>query len=262
MDMDSDIQTTNNKIDTAIPRQLVLDYLLHNCYGETARAFMKDDLDAVKDVSDLQKGSFASGPKKNSKGRNGKASHNHSAHRNGTDHAQSHMHGGLMTRNASDESQRRTGSEAGTMMETEDDDQDESRLDHEGDSPMGESYSDSKEPILTAGTFTADKAHALHIDEQLKNLETRKGTSDGLKVEEKSLLSTPYASTALQPQTKTPDSQQDRPHETGKERKRNQRKKTRGMQGMFWSHFVQGLDYCQGSGLMDQGHAHTHKEKK
>lgn len=147
-----------------------------------------------------------------------------------------------MTRNASDESLRRTGSDAGTMMETEDDDQDEHRLDHEGDSPMGESYSDSKEPVLTAGTFTADKAHALHIDEQLKNLETRKGTCcpwigrsvDWEVLREETLFSSaPKCMHPQQPQTKIPDSQQDRPHETGKERKGTKEKKHGECKGCF-----------------------------
>ncbi|KAG0057245.1 Ran-binding protein 9 [Gryganskiella cystojenkinii] len=169
--MDSEIQNSNSKIDTAIPRQLVLDYLLHNCYGETARAFMKDDLDAVKDVSDLRKGSSSSkenhSNNNNQKSRNGKGSQQQQ-HNGRTSHSQ----GGVMTRSASDDSLRTTGA---SMMETEGGEQDdENGVDHEGDSPMGESYSESRDPTLTAGTFTADKAHALQIDEQLKNLETRK----------------------------------------------------------------------------------------
>ncbi|KAG0271408.1 Ran-binding protein 9 [Linnemannia exigua] len=174
MDLDSEIQGSN-KIDTAIPRQLVLDYLLHNCYGETARAFMKDDLDAVKDsavtststTSDLSNGR-----------KNGTATTT-----NGSFAAASIVpQGGVMTRNASSESssngargneddihhRRAARHAASLMMETE-----KEGLDQEGDSPMGESYLDTRDSLSTS-TFTPDKAHALHIDEQLKNLETRK----------------------------------------------------------------------------------------
>lgn len=167
MDLDSEIQSSN-KIDTAIPRQLVLDYLLHNCYGETARAFMKDDLDAVKDSSDS-----AVNGRKNGSG---------ASNTNGTSSAVAVPQGGAMTRNASSEStnninnidnddihQRRARHPASLVMDTEEE------LDQEGDSPMGESYLDTRDSLSTS-TFTADKAHALHIDEQLKNLETRKGT--------------------------------------------------------------------------------------
>lgn len=167
MDLDSEIQSSN-KIDTAIPRQLVLDYLLHNCYGETARAFMKDDLDAVKDSSD----SAANGRK------NGSVA----SATNGTS-AVGVPQGGAMTRNASSESNnninnldnddihhRRARHPASLMMDTE-----KEELDQEGDSPMGEGYLDTRDSLSTS-TFTADKAHALQIDEQLKNLEIRKGT--------------------------------------------------------------------------------------
>jgi hypothetical protein len=170
MDLDSEIQSSN-KIDTAIPRQLVLDYLLHNCYGETARAFMKDDLDAVKDTSD----SAANGRKYG-----GSASATNGA----SSAAVAVPQGGVMTRNASSESNnnnnnnnnnddihhRRARQPASLMMDTE-----KEELDQEGDSPMGESYLDTRDSLSTS-TFTADKAHALLIDEQLKNLETRKGT--------------------------------------------------------------------------------------
>lgn len=166
MDLDSEIQSSN-KIDTAIPRQLVLDYLLHNCYGETARAFMKDDLDAVKDSSD----SAANGRK------NGSVA----SATNGTSSAVGVPQGGAMTRNASSESNnninnldnddihhRRARHPASLMMDTE-----KEELDQEGDSPMGEGYLDTRDSLSTS-TFTADKAHALQIDEQLKNLEIRK----------------------------------------------------------------------------------------
>ena len=167
MDLDSEIQSSN-KIDTAIPRQLVLDYLLHNCYGETARAFMKDDLDAVKDSSD----SAANG-RKNGSG---------ASATNGASSAVAVSQGGAMTRNTSESNNninnidngdihhRRARHPASLMMDTE-----KEELDQEGDSPMGESYLDTRDSLSTS-TFTADKAHALHIDEQLKNLETRKGT--------------------------------------------------------------------------------------
>ncbi|KAF8937719.1 hypothetical protein BGZ58_002263 [Dissophora ornata] len=163
MDLDSDIQGST-KIDTAIPRQLVLDYLLHNCYGETARAFMKDDLDAAKD-SEIRKG--AGGHVAN--GSNGNSASNGIKHQNGITPATSHIQGGIMARNASDDSQQMTEDSASLMMETEK----EEELDQEGDSPMGESYLDVGDSLSTS-TFTADKAHALHIDEQLKNLEIRK----------------------------------------------------------------------------------------
>ncbi|KAF9128628.1 Ran-binding protein 9 [Mortierella sp. 14UC] len=176
MDLDSEIQGSN-KIDTAIPRQLVLDYLLHNCYGETARAFMKDDLDAVKDTATATTTSDLSNGRKN--GTVAAASTT-----NGSSAAASVVPlGRVMTRNASSENSsngggneddihhRRTArhsSAASLMMETE-----KEELDQEGDSPMGESYLDTRDSLSTS-TFTADKAHALHIDEQLKNLETRK----------------------------------------------------------------------------------------
>ncbi|KAG0264212.1 Ran-binding protein 9 [Mortierella polycephala] len=183
MDVESEVQDSS-KIDTAIPRQLVLDYLLHNCYGETARAFMKDDLDAVKDT-DMRKSAASA--------RNGGSSHHNvrfngsNGNSNGTTSngtskvygsrsgsngittAKSDIQGGLMTRNASDVSQWRTDNSASSMMDTEN----EGALDHEGDSPMAESFLDSSDS-LSPSTFTADKAHALQIDEQLKNLETRK----------------------------------------------------------------------------------------
>ncbi|KAF9540578.1 Ran-binding protein 9 [Mortierella hygrophila] len=166
MDLDSEIQSSN-KFDIANPRQLVLDYLLHNCYGETARAFMKDDLDAVKDSSD-----FTANGRKNGSG---------ASATNGASSAAAMPQGGAMTRNASSESNnninnidnddihhRRARHPASLMMGTE-----KEELDQEGDSPMGESYLDTTDSLSTS-TFTADKAHALHIDEQLKNLETRK----------------------------------------------------------------------------------------
>ncbi|KAF9438454.1 Ran-binding protein 9 [Entomortierella beljakovae] len=146
MDLDSDLNGSN-KIDTAIPRQLVLDYLLHNCYGETARAFMKDDLDSSKDSESRKNGTIQNGV-------NGNGSINGTSTLNGTNG--NHIQGGVMTRNAPDEPQ---------SMDTDK----EYELDQEGDSPMGESYLGIK-----SGTFTADKAQALQFDEQLKNLETRK----------------------------------------------------------------------------------------
>ncbi|KAG0329758.1 Ran-binding protein 9 [Dissophora globulifera] len=173
MDYDSEIQGAG-KIDTTIPRQLVLDYLLHNCYGETARAFMKDDLDAVRD-SDGRKSTTSYG-NNNSNGTPASSSSSSSLstthatngsalHRNG------YMQGAVMTRNPSGDS--------ASMLTMDRDDEPMARmdrddeLDQEGDSPMGESYLDAKDSLDTS-TFTADKAHALHIDEQLKNLETRK----------------------------------------------------------------------------------------
>ncbi|KAF9907790.1 Ran-binding protein 9 [Linnemannia zychae] len=174
MDLDSEIQSSN-KIDTAIPRQLVLDYLLHNCYGETARAFMKDDLDDVKDTLTSAATIDLSNGRKNGTATTTSAT-------NGSSAAASVVpQGGVMTRNASESSSNGGGNEddihhrraarhsaASLMMETE-----KEELDQEGDSPMGESYLDTRDSLSTS-TFTADKAHALHIDEQLKNLETRK----------------------------------------------------------------------------------------
>ncbi|KAI1316285.1 Ran-binding protein 9, partial [Mortierella claussenii] len=160
MDLDSELQGSN-KIDTAIHRQLVLDYLLHNCYGETARAFMKDDLDAAK-ISDVRNNG---GSRNGSNGTN----NNGSMHYNGGALTTGRHQGSSMTRHDSDDSQRRTG-DAASLMETEKEDE----LDQEGDSPMGERYLDSARDGLSPSTFTADKAQALHIDEQLKNLETRK----------------------------------------------------------------------------------------
>ncbi|KAF8977168.1 Ran-binding protein 9 [Entomortierella lignicola] len=161
MDLDSELNGSD-KVDTAIPRQLVLDYLLHNCYGETARAFMKDDLDTGKD-SELRKNGTTHAIHN---GINGNGITNGSSNLlNGSNGipsgTASHIQGSLMTRISSDDSQRR--------METEK----EEELDQEGDSPMGESYIGTKDD-LSASTLTADKAHALYIDEQLKNLETRK----------------------------------------------------------------------------------------
>ncbi|KAF9965996.1 Ran-binding protein 9 [Mortierella alpina] len=168
MDLDPEVQGAD-RIDTAIPRQLVLDYLLHNCYGETARAFMKDDLDAVRD-SDSRKGILTSG--------NG---HRHASHNgndgsptgNGTHHngltGASHRQAGAMAWSSSDEPHLRNETPS-SFMELEK----EHELDQEGDSPMAESFGDGSSDPITTGTFTADKAHALHIDEQLKNLETRK----------------------------------------------------------------------------------------
>lgn len=129
---------------------------------------MKDDLDAVKDSSDS-----AVNGRKNGTG---------VSTTNGASSAVAVPQGGAMIRNASSESNnnisnidnddihhRRARHPASLVMDTEEE------LDQEGDSPMGESYLDTRDSLSTS-TFTADKAHALHIDEQLKNLETRKGT--------------------------------------------------------------------------------------
>ncbi|KAG0347300.1 Ran-binding protein 9 [Podila humilis] len=191
MDFDSDIQSSS-KVETSIPRQLVLDYLLHNCYGETARAFMKDDLEAVRD-SDA-----AHASRKNHTTSNGN-SHTQvhaQTHGNGSSHSiQSTQRGGVMTRSASSAAQESTPSRysnngnsngrAGTddtvsLMDTDKSEE----LDQEGDSPMGDGFQDGTGATLSAnangrsahttGVLSADKAHAAHIDEQLKNLETRK----------------------------------------------------------------------------------------
>ncbi|KAF9363783.1 hypothetical protein BGX34_003331 [Mortierella sp. NVP85] len=154
MDLDPEVQNSD-KIDTAIPRQLVLDYLLHNCYGETARAFMKDDLDTVKDT-DVRNGVGVH----TQNGLNGNSNGTSSHHANGTKSTKRQVQGSVMVRNASDSSQRRSS----LMMDTEKDE-----VDFEGDSPMGESYLD----ISMDSTF-ANGTHALHVDERLKNLETRK----------------------------------------------------------------------------------------
>ncbi|KAK3821964.1 MAG: CTLH/CRA C-terminal to lish motif domain-containing protein [Linnemannia elongata] len=127
---------------------------------------MKDDLDAVKDSSDS-----AVNGRKNGTG---------VSTTNGASSAVAVPQGGAMIRNASSESNnnisnidnddihhRRARHPASLVMDTEEE------LDQEGDSPMGESYLDTRDSLSTS-TFTADKAHALHIDEQLKNLETRK----------------------------------------------------------------------------------------
>ncbi|KAF9097779.1 Ran-binding protein 9 [Mortierella sp. GBA35] len=193
MDLDSEIQGSNNnnnnsKIDTAIPRQLVLDYLLHNCYGETARAFMKDDLDAVKDTTNTStennnnnnhSANITNG-RKNGSSTNGLSSSAALAAVGVSPGGGGHGGGGAMTmtRNASSSEsndddihhRRATRHSASLMMEAK---KEELLLDHEGDSPMGESFLDTRDSLST-GTFTADKAHALHIDEQLKNLEIRK----------------------------------------------------------------------------------------
>ncbi|KAF9956176.1 Ran-binding protein 9 [Mortierella alpina] len=169
MDLDSEVQGAE-RIDTAIPRQLVLDYLLHNCYGETARAFMKDDLDAVKD-SDSRKGIHTSGNGHRlglHDGNDGTTSSNGTTHHNGLTVAR-HMQGGAMAWSTSDGNQQRNENPS-SFMEMEK----EQELDQEGDSPMADSFVDNPSDHITSGTFTADKAHALHIDEQLKNLETRK----------------------------------------------------------------------------------------
>ncbi|KAF9563536.1 hypothetical protein EC968_004808 [Mortierella alpina] len=159
-----------DRIDTAIPRQLVLDYLLHNCYGETARAFMKDDLDAVRD-SDSRKGIHTSGNghrRAPLNGNDGTSTTSNGTHHNGLTGA-SHMQAGAMAWSTSDGTHQRNETPS-SFMELEK----EQELDQEGDSPMADSFVDSSSDLLTSGTFTADKAHALHIDEQLKNLETRK----------------------------------------------------------------------------------------
>ncbi|KAF9303118.1 hypothetical protein BGZ74_004313 [Mortierella antarctica] len=179
MDLDSDIQSSS-KIETSIPRQLVLDYLLHNCYGETARAFMKDDLDAARD-------SEAHASRKNHSISNGTHRHAHT-HGNGASHNhsnQSYTHrGGVMTRSASSADDLGTtrysnGSNKGraddtvSLMDTDKSEE----LDQEGDSPMADSFQDSATNGHTSqstGVFSTDKMHAAHIDEQLKNLETRK----------------------------------------------------------------------------------------
>ncbi|KAF9936749.1 Ran-binding protein 9 [Mortierella alpina] len=167
MDLDSEVQGAD-PVDTASPRQLVLDYLLHNCYGETARAFMKDDLDAVKD-SDSRKGIRTSGNGHHLAPHNG---NDGTTTANGTHNGltgASHMQAGTMAWSTSDANHQRNESPS-SFMELEK----EQELDQEGDSPMAESFVDSSSDHITAGTFTAGKAHALHIDEQLKNLETRK----------------------------------------------------------------------------------------
>ncbi|KAF9990638.1 hypothetical protein BGZ75_000836 [Mortierella antarctica] len=168
MDLDSEVQGAD-PVDTASPRQLVLDYLLHNCYGETARAFMKDDLDAVKD-SDSRKGIRTSGNGHHLAPHNGNdgTTTANGTHHNGLTGA-SHMQAGTMAWSTSDANHQRNESPS-SFMELEK----EQELDQEGDSPMAESFVDSSSDHITAGTFTAGKAHALHIDEQLKNLETRK----------------------------------------------------------------------------------------
>lgn len=181
MDLDSDIQSSS-KIETTIPRQLVLDYLLHNCYGETARAFMKDDLDAARDSE------AAHASQKNHSISNGNHAHAHS-HGNGASHNHSQTHrGGVMTRSASstddlgnttkyssngNSSNGRTD-DAVSVMDTDKSEE----LDQEGDSPMADSFQDSTangRVSQSTGAFSTDKMHAAHIDEQLKNLETRKG---------------------------------------------------------------------------------------
>ncbi|KAI8350749.1 CTLH/CRA C-terminal to lish motif domain-containing protein [Mortierella sp. GBAus27b] len=160
MDLDSEAQGSG-KIDTAIPRQLVLDYLLHNCYGETARAFMKDDLDTGDDA-DVRRGQGAHAQGLNGN-TNGTTSRQDAHHPNGNGTANGQGQG-IMPRNASVDTQRRTGSSASLMMET-----DRDEVDPEGDSPMGESILDSD-----TGTLAANGTDALHADERLMNLETRK----------------------------------------------------------------------------------------
>lgn len=165
MDLDPEIQ--NGKIDTAISRQLVLDYLLHNCYGETARAFMKDDLDTVKDP-DVRKGAHVQN------GVNGASSNGTSSHTNGTS-AKGQVLASVMARNASDDSRQRRGSSTSLMMETEPETETEKdEVDLEGDSSMGERFIVIK-PAVSASTLVAKGTDAPHVDERLKNLETRKG---------------------------------------------------------------------------------------
>ncbi|KAF9579159.1 Glucose-induced degradation complex subunit [Lunasporangiospora selenospora] len=192
MDLDSEIQGSG-KIDASVSRQLVLDYLLHNCYGETARAFMKDDLDAAKEASENRRHGFRGNSSNNSNsnsttnnGSNGMTNGNGSS-------ANGHSQGGVMTRSIDDHHGRpthvstlsrihslpSTGSSVSLMAIDSDRPLTsalEDQLDQEGDSPMGETYLEppSKENNVHLGTFTADKALALQIDEQLKNLETRK----------------------------------------------------------------------------------------
>ncbi|KAG0021786.1 Ran-binding protein 9 [Podila clonocystis] len=179
MDLDSDIQSSS-KIETTIPRQLVLDYLLHNCYGETARAFMKDDLDAARD-------SEAHASRRSHSISNGTHGHAHT-HGNGASHNhsnQSHTsRGGVMTRSASSaddlgNTRHINGSNKGrpddtvSLMDTDKSEE----LDQEGDSPMADGFQDSATNGRTSqstSVFSTDKTHAAHIDEQLKNLETRK----------------------------------------------------------------------------------------
>ncbi|KAF9430010.1 Ran-binding protein 9 [Podila epigama] len=173
MDLDGEIQSSS-KIETCIPRQLVLDYLLHNCYGETARAFMKDDLDAAREGNDTS--AHAASTRKNQ-------AHAH-ANGNGASHRQ--HKGGVMTRNApstddlelTDEAQTRfngrdTADDTASLMDTDrlDDPQDK-----DGDSPMagGDGQDLKVNGRGSWGPTGGDRLHATHIDEQLKNLETRK----------------------------------------------------------------------------------------
>lgn len=61
-------------------------------------------------------------------------------------------------------------------------------LDQEGDSPMADSFQDSATNGRTSqstSVFSTDKMHAAHIDEQLKNLETRKGKEMNRKTKKK-----------------------------------------------------------------------------
>ncbi|KAF9979106.1 Glucose-induced degradation complex subunit [Actinomortierella ambigua] len=205
MDLDSDAQNLP-KIDASVPRQLVLDYLLHNCYGETARAFMKDDLDISKDNANASTSLYPSSSSQHSitnmlEGRhatNGHSSSAFNAATNGRNGSSGTSSSGSST--VSMGHRRDCMNDAALYMELEKPVPSETssitsintnsssaiqlqqqqrtvtqrhEVDAEGDSPMGEPLAD-QEDGMAASTFTVDKLHAHHIDEQLKNLDIRK----------------------------------------------------------------------------------------
>ncbi|CAI2163312.1 4967_t:CDS:2 [Funneliformis geosporum] len=48
-----EVYQNNEEPDDSVVRQLVLDYLIHNCYGETAKVFFKDALNVVEPSIEL-----------------------------------------------------------------------------------------------------------------------------------------------------------------------------------------------------------------
>ncbi|KAG0245038.1 hypothetical protein BGW41_004295 [Actinomortierella wolfii] len=180
MDLDSDAQNLP-KIDASVSRQLVLDYLLHNCYGETARAFMKDDLDIAKE-STAASASISSGNNNNSQQPTAYTTNGHSslaASMNGLNGSSSGVghHSDNMSNDASSFMELEKPMSSNTNTVTGSTQQQRTAhlqmVDAEGDSPMGEPLAEQEDGLATS-TFTAGKLHAHHIDEQLKNLETRK----------------------------------------------------------------------------------------
>ncbi|CAG8691503.1 16211_t:CDS:2 [Acaulospora morrowiae] len=82
MDPCADEFLTSEEPDDRVVRQLVLDYLIHNCYGETAKVFFKDSQDLSTATS--KEDNYSNGCIKNGKFPNGNSAYEQN-HKNETD---------------------------------------------------------------------------------------------------------------------------------------------------------------------------------